>query len=145
MTEQIATIDNKTVSVRRGETILEAARRAGLDIPTLCYHRELSPEGGCRICLVETDRGQIHAACHTPLQPGMEISTSSPRIGSLRRDILSLYLSAHPADAFRPSSTGTEIEQLMHRLGLQSSAFGQKGEAVPADESHTYLRSFRSA
>jgi formate dehydrogenase major subunit len=144
MTEQIATIDNKTVSVRRGETILEAARRAGLDIPTLCYHRELSPEGGCRICLVETDRGQIHAACHTPLQPGMEISTSSPRIDSLRRDILSLYLSAHPADVFRPSSTGTEIEQLMHRLGLQSSAFGHKGEAVPADESHTYLRFFPS-
>ena len=143
MTEQIATIDNKTVSVRRGETILEAARRAGLDIPTLCYHRELSPEGGCRICLVETDRGQIHAACHTPLQPGMEISTSSPRIGSLRRDILSLYLSAHPADAFRPSSTGTEIEQLMHRLGVSSPRSATRAKLCLAMRAILTFGSFR--
>ena len=72
----------------------------------------------------------------------MEIRTTSPRIDLLRRDILSLYLSAHPADTFRPSNVGTEIERLMHRLGLQSSGFGHTGEAVPADESHTYLRFF---
>jgi formate dehydrogenase major subunit len=145
MTSQIATIDDKTVSIHQGETILQAARRASVDIPTLCYHPELSPEGGCRICLVETDRrGQIHAACHTPLQPGMEIRTFSARIDSLRRDILSLYLSAHPPDAFRPSKDGTEIEQLMQRLGLQSSAFGHTSEFMPADESHPYLRFYRS-
>ena len=145
MTGPTATIDNQTVSVRRGETILDAARRAALDIPTLCYHRGLSPEGGCRICLVETDQhGRIHAACHTPLQPGMEIRTSSPRVDSLRRDILSLYLSAHPADTFRPSNVGTEIERLMQRLGVQSSIFGHTGEPLPADESHPYLRFFQS-
>ena len=145
MTSQTATIDNKTVSVQSGETILEAARRAGLDVPTLCFQQGLLPEGGCRICLVETDQhGRIHAACHTPLQPGMEIRISSPRIDSLRRDILSLYLSAHPTDTFRPNSVGTEIERLMHRLGLKSSAFGYKREALPADESHTYLRFFPS-
>jgi predicted molibdopterin-dependent oxidoreductase YjgC len=145
MTEQTAAIDNKTVFVRSGETILDAARRAALDIPTLCYHRQLSPEGGCRICLVETDQhGRIQAACHTPLQPGMKVRTSSPRIDSLRRDILSLYLSAHPADSFRPSNVGTEIERLMHRLGVQYSIFGHTGESLPADESHPYLRFFRS-
>ena len=145
MTPQTATIDDRKVSIQQGETILQAARRADIDIPTLCYHPDLSPEGGCRICLVETDRrGQIHAACHTPLQSGMEIRTSSGRIDSLRRDILSLYLSAHPADAFRPRKNGTEIEWLMHRLGLQSSAFGHASESVPADESHPYLRFYRS-
>ena len=145
MTLQTATIDDKTVSIHQGETILQAARRASIDIPMLCYHPDLSPEGGCRICLVETDRlGQLHGACHTPLQPGMEIRTSSARIDSLRRDILSLYVSAHPADAFRPNKDGTEIERLMHRLGLQSSAFGHTGEFVPADESHPYLRFYRS-
>jgi len=145
MKPQTATIDDKTVSIHQGETILQAARRANIDIPTLCYHPELSPEGGCRICLVETDRrGQIHAACHTPLQPGMEIRTHSARIDSLRYDILSLYLSVFPADAFRPSMGGTEIERLMHRLGLQSSALGNTGELAPADESHPYLRFYRS-
>src|SRR5215472_2721124 len=109
MNVQTATVDGKTVTIRSGETILQGARRVGIDIPTLCYHEDLSPEGGCRICLVETDhRGRIQAACHIPLQPGMEVRTSSPRIDSLRRDILSLYLSAHPADAFHASSSGTE-------------------------------------
>ncbi len=145
MTPQTATIDNKTVSIHQGETILQCARQASIDIPTLCYQAELSPEGGCRICLVETDRrGRIQAACHTPMQPGMEIRTTSARIDSLRRDILSLYLSAHPAGTFRPSKDGTEIERLMHRLGVESSAFGHTSEIVPADESHPYLRFYRS-
>ena len=145
MTAQTAAIDNKTVSIHRGETILEAARRAGVDIPTLCYHQDLSPEGGCRICLVETDPiGTIHAACHTPLQEGMEIHTSSPRLDSLRRDILSLYVSAHSTATFRPSKIGTEIERLMDRLGLEPSAVSLTGESVPADESHPYLRFYPS-
>jgi formate dehydrogenase alpha subunit len=74
----------------------------------------------------------------------MEIRTRSARIDSLRRDILTLYLSANPAGTFRASKDGTEIERLMHRLGLQSSALGSTGEAVPADESHPYLRFYRS-
>jgi formate dehydrogenase major subunit len=145
MTVQTATIDDKPIAIRCGETILLAARRVGLDIPTLCYHEGLSPEGGCRICLVETDRqGRLHAACHTPLLPGMEIRTSSARIDLLRRDILSLYLSAHPADAFHASSHGSEIERLMERLGVHSSAFGHANEHVPVDESHPYLHFYRS-
>lgn len=145
MMPQTAKIDDQTVSIRQGETILQAASRTSIDIPTLCYHADLSPEGGCRICLVETDRrGKIHAACHTPLLPGMEIRTRSARIDSLRRDILSLYLSANPSGTFRASKDGTEIERLMHRLGLQSSELGSTGEAVPADESHPYLRFYRS-
>jgi formate dehydrogenase major subunit len=145
MIPQTATIDKKTVSVHQGDTILLAARRESFDIPTLCYHPGLSPEGGCRICLVETDgRGRMQAACHTPLQPGMEIRTTSARIDSLRRDILTLYLSDHPAGTFRPSKDGTEIEQLMHRLGVQSSVFGHTREFVPPDESHPYLRFYQS-
>jgi len=140
-----ANMDGKSVAVEAGETILQGAQRIGIDIPTLCYHEDLSPEGGCRICLVEIDPGaRIHAACHTPLQQGMEVRTSSARIDLLRRDILSLYLSAHPADTFHASSRGTEIERLMDRLGVRSSAFGHSAEHVRADESHPYLRFYRS-
>ena len=145
MKAQTANIDEKTVAIQAGETILQGARRIGVDIPTLCYHEGLLPEGGCRICLVETDhQGRIYAACHSPLQSGMEVRTSSERIDSLRRDILSLYLSAHPADTFHASDSGTEIERLMARLGVSSSAFGHTGKHVPADESHPYLRFYRS-
>ena len=145
MNVQTASIDNTTVAIQGRETILQAARRIGADIPTLCYHKDLSPEGGCRICLVETDRqGRIHAACHTSLLPRMEIRTSSPRIDSLRRDILSLYLSGHPADTFHAGSRGTEIERLMDRLGVHHSPFGHAGARPPADESHPYLRFYPS-
>ena len=145
MTLQTATINDQTVSIRPGETILQATRRAGFDVPTLCYHPDLAPEGGCRICLVETDRqGHIHAACHTPVRQGMEIRTRSAHIDLLRREILSLYLSGHPADAFRARENGTEIEKLMSRLGVQAPAFGHTREIMPADESHPYLRFNRS-
>jgi formate dehydrogenase alpha subunit len=145
MTGQSATIDGNTVVIQGTETILQAVRRTGLDVPTLCYHEALSPEGGCRICLVETDcHGRIQAACHTPLQSGMEIRTSSPRIDSLRRDILSLYLSGHPADSFHANSRGTEIERLMDRLGVASSVFGHADMRKPVDESHPYLRFYES-
>jgi formate dehydrogenase major subunit len=145
MKDQTAIIDERAIAIQPGDTVLQAARRAGVDIPTLCYHHDLAPEGGCRICLVETDRrGRLQAACHTPLQPGMEIRTSSARIDSLRRDILSLYLSANPADLFHASSTGTETERLMHRLGVTGPAFGHAEEHAPGDESHPYLRFYRS-
>jgi len=145
MSVQTATIDNTTVAIQGAETILQAARRIGADIPTLCYHEDLSPEGGCRICLVETDgQGRIHAACHTSLLPRMEIRTSSPRIDLLRQDILSLYLSGHPADTFHAGSRGTEIERLMDRLGVPHSAFGHAGARTPGDESHPYLRFYPS-
>ena len=145
MNVQTASIDNTTVAIQGGETILQAAHRIGADIPTLCYHKDLPPEGGCRICLVETDRqGRIHAACHTSLLPRMEVRTSSPRIDSLRRDILSLYLSGHPADTFHAGSRGTEIERLMDRLGVHHAPFGHAGARPPADESHPYLRFYPS-
>lgn len=67
-----ATIDGRPVEVREGETILQAARRLGIDVPTLCYSSGLPPEGGCRMCMVETRGGsRLQAACHTALAPGM--------------------------------------------------------------------------
>jgi predicted molibdopterin-dependent oxidoreductase YjgC len=92
------TIDNKPVEIRDGATILDAARRHGIPIPSLCSHPELTPFGGCRLCIVEVDgmRG-FPTACTTRAEEGMTVRTVTGEIQQLRRDILQLILSEHPA------------------------------------------------
>jgi formate dehydrogenase major subunit len=136
-----ARIDGREVEVAPGDTILSAARRLGIAIPTLCYLEGMPPEGGCRLCLVEVaGAGRPRAACHSLLAGGMEVTTESPRLRELRRDVLSLILSAHPQDRFVPGGGDGEVGALMERLGVSASAFGHHGAAAEVDASHPYLR-----
>jgi predicted molibdopterin-dependent oxidoreductase YjgC len=92
-----ALIDGEPVRVRSGLTVLDAARRAGIYIPTLCYLERLKAYGGCRLCVVEIKGKKGYpTACTTPLEPGMEITTKTRAIQSLRRSVLELTLSEHP-------------------------------------------------
>ncbi len=90
-------IDGEPVRVRKGITILDAARQAGIYIPTLCYLENLKSYGGCRLCIVEIKGGKGYpTACTTPLEPGMEVLTRTDALQSLRRNILEMTLSEHP-------------------------------------------------
>ncbi len=90
-------IDGKRVAARKSETVLEAAKRAGIKIPTLCYHPDLEPYGGCRLCIVEVKGIKSPmTACTLPVQTGMEIRTKTPKLVALRRFTLQLILSEHP-------------------------------------------------
>ncbi len=91
------TIDGKNVAVEKGATVLQAARSAGIYIPTLCYHPDLQPYGGCRLCIVEIEnmRG-LPTACTTPAADGMKVSTNTSQLQELRRAFLQLILSEHP-------------------------------------------------
>jgi predicted molibdopterin-dependent oxidoreductase YjgC len=92
------TIDGRSCETTGALTILEAARRLGISIPTLCEHRRLVPYAACRICLVEIAGRKLPApACATPVEDGMEIVTNSPKIRALRREVLDLILSEHPS------------------------------------------------
>jgi formate dehydrogenase alpha subunit len=92
-----ALIDGEPVRVPRGFTVLDAARQAGIYIPTLCYLENLKSYGGCRLCIVEIKGSKGYpTACTTPLEPGMEISTGTPELQTLRRNILEMTLSEHP-------------------------------------------------
>ncbi len=98
MADKIAlTIDGRSIEVDKGLTVLKAAQAAGLYIPTLCYHPDLEPFGGCRLCIVEIEnmRG-LPTACTTPAAAGMKISTNTPQLQELRRAYLELILSEHP-------------------------------------------------
>ena len=82
-----ATINGNVVDVRRGDTILAAATRAGIEIPTLCAGDGMEAEGGCRMCLVEIDGQRVQAACHTPISPGMNVRTATPHPLDIHRGL----------------------------------------------------------
>ena len=87
-------INGKNVQSEEGQTILQAAQNAGITIPTLCYHKDLSAYGGCRLCVVEIEGSRLPvASCITPISEGMEIETETPRIIKSRKSLLSLILS----------------------------------------------------
>ncbi|MBN1176946.1 MAG: FAD-dependent oxidoreductase [Dehalococcoidales bacterium] len=91
------TIDGIEVEVEKGATVLQAAQSAGIYIPTLCYHPNLQPYGGCRLCIVEIEnmRG-LPTSCTTPATDGMVVTTSNEKIQELRRSFMQLILTEHP-------------------------------------------------
>lgn len=94
-------IDGKEIVAAEGATVLDAARSAGIRIPTLCHHERLAPFGGCRLCVVEAKAGtgsRLLASCVYPVEPGLEITTRSPKIDRIRKTILELLL-AHAPDS----------------------------------------------
>ena len=141
-----AKINGATIEVRSGETILAAARRAGVEIPTLCYAEHLLPEGGCRLCLVNTNRSRRPvAACTTLIQPGMEIRTHTPEIEALRREVLSFYLGARPgggrvdlAAAETADDRGRTARRASAAMGARASSLGFcRSMACPFPKEHS--------
>ena len=90
------TIDNRTVTVPEGTTILEAARTARIEIPTMCYLKEINEIGACRLCIVEVEgQERLIPSCNNVVAEGMVIHTHSPRVREARRVNLRLLLSQH--------------------------------------------------
>lgn len=91
------TIDGRKVEAREGMTVLMAARKAGVDIPTLCWMRQLNEIASCRVCLVDAD-GELVAACNAPVREGMAVSTNTPRVAVARRQNLEALLENHRSE-----------------------------------------------
>lgn len=92
-------INGQTVQIEKGATILAAAEKTGIRIPTLCYLKKISPTGACRICVVDVKGAEKPmASCHTPAEEGMEVSTESPRLSKIRKQVIELLLVNHPLD-----------------------------------------------
>ena len=101
MSEILLQIDGKEVKASEGMTIYDAAKSAGISIPTLCYHEKLSPYGACRICTVEVEtqgRTRLLAACVYPVEPNMVVTTRSEKVDRTRKVILEELL-AHAPDS----------------------------------------------
>lgn len=121
-------IDGKKVTVRKLSTILDAARKLDIPIPTLCHHPELSPYGGCRLCLVEVKGiAKPVASCTTFAKEGMIVTTTNPYLEKLRRTNLELILSDHPNDCMVCERAGDcKLQELAYFYGLRENRF--KGE-----------------
>jgi NADH dehydrogenase/NADH:ubiquinone oxidoreductase subunit G len=116
------TIDGKTVSVKEGTTILEAARQAGIHIPTLCAYKELNHfPGACRVCVVEVDRARsLVASCVYPVAKGMKVRTNSPRVRRARRAVVEFLLSDHPQDCNICQKSGScELQAVAELVGVR--------------------------
>ncbi len=120
------TIDNKQIEVENGTTILSAARKLGIDIPTLCHMKldDLNIEnkpGGCRICVVEVQgRRNLSPACITKCDEGAVVRTHTPRVMNARRTVMEFILSDHPKDCLIcPKSGNCELQDMAHRLGIR--------------------------
>src|SRR5436309_1053583 len=105
-------IDGRPTEARDGQTIVEAARDAGVTIPTLCYHKDLSLDGSCRLCVVEVEGVHTHpAACTTPVGEGMEVRTETPALAESRRFVLEMLLSNYHDAGYAAGDRGeTEFE-----------------------------------
>ena len=114
-------IDGKEVSATEGMTVLEAARKAGVSIPTLCHHEALEPFGGCRLCIVEAEvrgRTRLVVSCVYPVEDALIVRTRSEKIDRIRKTLLELLL-AHAPDS-------PQLQELARGYGADRGRFEQE-------------------
>ena len=128
------TIDGRTVEFTDEPNVLAVIRKADIDIPTLCYHSELSVYGACRLCTVENERGKTFASCSEPPRDGMIVYTNTPRLMKYRKLILELLLAAHCRDCTTCIKSGEcQLQSLAHRMGVETIRFENTKEQHPLD------------
>ncbi len=134
-------INGVDYSVAEGSTILEAARAAGIKIPTLCYLKDINAIGACRICVVEVKGARTPvAACVYPVNEGMEIFTNTPRIIESRKTTLELILSNHKKECLSCVRSGScELQALCYEYGVDETNFTGENPAVEIDESAAHM------
>ncbi|MBQ5349310.1 MAG: (2Fe-2S)-binding protein, partial [Phascolarctobacterium sp.] len=125
MTMVNLTINGKQVQAPQGATILEAARAAGIHIPTLCYHPELRPEGACRLCMVEASGARtLVASCVYPVSEGMVVNTNTNKVREARKMVVELLLANHPKDCLSCQKSGDcELQKIAADLGMRKIRF----------------------
>ena len=130
----VMTINHRKVEFTDEQNVLTVIRKAGIDIPTFCYHSELSTHGACRLCVVEDDKGKVFASCSERPRDGMVIFTNTRKLRHHRRMIIELLLAAHCRDCTTCSPNGIcELQKLAKRLGVQEVRFENYKETVPLD------------
>jgi len=119
------TIDNRQIAVPAGTTVLEAARSAGIEIPTFCHHDKLVPIGGCRMCLVEIEKVRgLQTACTTPVRQDMVVHTDTPQVIKARQANLEFLLTNHPLDCPVCDKGGEcELQDQVYKFGPGVSRF----------------------
>ena len=128
------TIDGRKVEFTNEKNLLTIIRKAGIDIPTLCYHSELSTFGACRLCTVEDERGRMFASCSEEPRDGMVIYTNTGRLKKYRKLIIELLLAAHCRDCTTCVKSGDcNLQTLAHRFDVTQVRYENYREERPLD------------
>lgn len=135
------TIDGKQVSAPQGSTVLEAARLAGINIPTLCFLADLTPEGSCRVCVVEASGlRSLATACTLPVSEGLIIRTNTPAVLAARRSVVELLLANHPQDCLTcQRNLDCELQRLAINLRVTDIRFHGEKRVYPIDDSNPFI------
>jgi formate dehydrogenase alpha subunit len=139
------TIDGREATAQRGMTVMQAADAAGIRIPRLCYHPQLEPFAGCRLCVVEVEGLRtLAASCALPATPGMVVRSDTERVMDARRLAVELLLSDHPADCLTCEQCGKcELQQYAYELGVRESPFvGERHRDLVDDTNPCFLRDY---
>lgn len=136
MENNFVLIDGMPVKIEGEKNLLELIRKAGIKMPTFCYHSELSIYGACRMCMVENKWGGLDAACSTVPKPGMEIKTNTERLRKYRRNILELLLANHCRDCTTCNNNGKcKLQDLAVRFNILDVRFPNTAEKPLIDDS----------
>ena len=121
MSDITVTIDGREVMAKEGMTLLEAARSAGISIPTLCHHEKLTPYGGCRLCIVEAELGgskRLVVSCVHPVEENQVVRTRSEKVDRIRKTLIELLM-AHAPDS-------PKLQELAEEYGADRDRFEQE-------------------
>ena len=144
--EQITlTIDGQEIKVEKGTTILEAAKQAGIDIPTLCFLKDINEVGDCRMCIVELEGKRGFAtSCIQKVEEGMVVHTNTPNVMEARHVILDLIISNHAKDCLTCTRSGNcELQALATKFNISKVEFeGERTEHQIDDLSPAIVRDF---
>ncbi len=130
-------VNNRPIQARKGETILSALRRNGIQVPTLCNMKDYTPTGACRMCVVEIEgRENLTPSCSFQVEDWMKINTHSPRVLAARKTIVELLLSNHPDDCLYCERNGNcELQLLAENLNIRERRIPGKKSAYKNDKS----------
>jgi NADH-quinone oxidoreductase subunit G len=132
--EKFITVNGKKAAFTNEKNLLEVIRKENIEIPTFCYHSELSIYGACRLCIVEVQGRGIVPACSTPPENGMVVQTSTEEVRNLRRVIIELLLANHDGDCTACSkSENCQLQTLSRKLGVKSVRYKNVLKKEPRD------------
>lgn len=135
------TLNGKEVTVKANNTIIQAAKEQGIDLPTLCHHPDQRVKANCRVCLVEIEGFKnLVASCSTQVTEGMKITTNSPRVRETVRTILELIFADHPQECLTCIRNGNcELRQLAAKYGVKDIKGEKRSKTLALDQSSPSL------
>ena len=136
-------IDGREVPINGERNLLELIRKAGIDLPTFCYHSDLSVYGACRLCLVDIQGRGVQGACSTPPEAGLKVRTQTEEIREIRRITIELLLANHDQQCPTcPKSSACQLQDIARKLGIRKVRFKPVHQPAELDLSSVCVRTF---